>query len=292
MQSQQNHTLAIQTADSAYLSMALNNMTNTLWDAAERSITEAIGDGEGYTALERRAMIAAEALRLTHGFDLTAIITRGQIIRQIEEEGLTSVHPNGFADLTALAREQGISVSELSDTRALCDVIFPYITNVLGRSIAEVWAEIGKSSMRELVPALRSIITGEDASHNTVREAVTTLLNNAAAELMAGGIQQDELTVDEVRRNAVEFLLTQGATLPTRELRRTVRPTRTPPVDAATLITGEAEWHVVIQITSQDQYDMIMRQLGSHANNMVLDGRSASTRDHVRILRSFFGGNA
>src|SRR5690242_12732595 len=135
MQSQ--NQLAIQTADSEYLSLALNNITGTLFEAAERNINSAIGDGAGYTALERRAMVAAEALRLTHGFDLTAIITRGQIIQQIEREGLTSVHPNGYADLTALAREQGISVSELSDTRALHEVIFPYITNVLGRSLAE-----------------------------------------------------------------------------------------------------------------------------------------------------------
>ena len=287
---QSNNALTVQTADSEYLSLALNSITGTLFEAAERNIAGAIGDGSGYTALERRAMIAAEALRLTHGFDLTAIITRGQIIQQIEREGLTSVHPNGYADLTALAREQGISVSELSDTRALYEVIFPYIQNVLGRPLAEVWAEVGKSSMRELVPALRSIITGEDAAHNTVREAVTTLLNNAAAEILASGeVTQDELTVEQVRQNAVEYLLTQGATLPTRELRRTVRPSRTPPVEAATLQTGDTEWFVSIHITSRDQYDMIMRQLGNHANNMVLEGRRREAEQFVDTFRRLFG---
>jgi hypothetical protein len=180
-------------------------------------------------------------------------------------------------------------VSELSDTRALYEVIFPYIQNVLGRPLAEVWAEVGKSSMRELVPALRSIITGEDAAHNTVREAVTTLLNNAAAELIAGGIPQDELTVEQVRQNAVEYLLTQGATLPTRELRRTVRPSRTPPVEAATLQTGDTEWFVSIHITSRDQYDMIIRQLGSHANNMVLEGRRREAEPIIDTFRRLFG---
>jgi hypothetical protein len=294
MQSQ-NQVVLAQPADSRSLSLALNNLTQTIFRSAEENINVALeGSGDAYTALERRAMIATEALRLTGGMDLAAIITRGDIIRQIETEGLAGVHPNGYADLTALAREQGISLSELSDTRGLCEVVFPYITDVLGQPLAEVWTTVGKSAMRELLPALRSLITGTDADHQSVRTAVETMLNNAAAALIADGVivqgAMDEETVATVRRQAVESLLTAGATLPTRELRRTVRPTRTPPVDAATLQTGDNEWFAVIKITSREQYDLIMRQLGNHANNMLLDGRGSQTRDHVRTLRSFFGG--
>ena len=290
MQTQQsNQVITYQAADSESFSLALNGVTAQLFRAAEENINQATAGDAGWSEIEKRAMIAAEALRLTHGFDLTAIITRGQIIQQIEREGLIACHPNGYVDLTALAKEQGISVSELSDTRALYEVIFPYITNVLGRNLAEVWTQVGKSSMRELVPALRSLITGEAPAHTTVREAVETMLNNAAAELIAAGTPQPELLEDDVRRHAVETLLEQGATLPTRELRRTVRPTRTQPVEAATLIMDDTQWRMVIEINSQEQYDMIMRLLGSHANNMLVDGRNEVGRQLTTVAYRIFG---
>jgi hypothetical protein len=287
---QSNNQIVLQTADNANMSLALGGLTQQLFQFAAENINSAISDADGWSDLEKRAMIAAEALRLTKGFDLTAIITRGQIIQQIEHEGLVSVHPNGFADLTALAREQGISVSVLSDTRALCEHIFPYITSVLGRTVVEVWDAIGLSNMRELVPALRSLITGEDAAHGSVRTAVETLLNNAAVELVAGGAAQDELTTEDVQRRAIEGLLEAGATLPNRELRRTVRPTRTPEMNAATLQTADEEWFAVVKITSRDQYDLLMRQFGTHVNNMQLNGRSRQAETLINTIRTLFGG--
>lgn len=290
---QTTHSLELaQPADSTSLSHALGNLTQSIFQAAEENINIAIaGDPSAYSALERRAMIAAEALRLTNGMDLAAILTRGDIIAQIERENLSGVHPNGYADLTALAREQGISVSELSDTRALCEVIFPYITNVLERSLAEVWTSVGKSSMRELVPALRSLITGEDAAHNSVRTAVATMLDNAATQLISDGVIAQGDTGEEaesaVRRSAVESLLTAGATMPTRELRRQVRPTRTPPVDASWLQTAENRWYAVLKIENREQYDTIMRILGTHANNQILNGQDAPRA--VNTIRSLFG---
>src|SRR4051794_10236286 len=94
-----NQVVLAQPADSRSLSLALNNLTSSIFHAAEENINQALeGSGDAYSALERRAMVATEALRLTGGMDLAAIITRGDIIRQIETEGLVGVHPNGFAD--------------------------------------------------------------------------------------------------------------------------------------------------------------------------------------------------
>src|SRR5688572_21925771 len=102
-----NQTLALtQPADSRTLSAALNGLTRTVFQAAEENLRETLGsDFNQYTALERRSMIATEALRLTNGMDLAAIMSRGEIIAQIEREGLTGVHPNGYANLTQLAQE-------------------------------------------------------------------------------------------------------------------------------------------------------------------------------------------
>ena len=290
MQSQnQSLALTTQTADSQSMSLALSNMTQQLFAYAEENINMSIGDSQGWSDMERRAMIAAEALRLTHGFDLTAIITRGDIMRQIEVEGLATVHPNGYADLTALAKEQGISVGELSDTRALCDTIFPYVTNVLGRPLAEFWSEVGKSKLRELVPALRSLITGEEADHASVRTAVENILNNAAADLITNHeIPQDQLQEDQVRRHAVESLLSDSATMTTRELRQRVRPTRTPAMNGSTLQVDDNEWFAIVHITSREQYELLMRQFGTHVNNSLLNGRNGG--DPIRWLRRLFGG--
>ena len=290
------------TADNQSFSLALQDLTGRLMQAAAENIDAAIEGSDAYTELERRSMIAIEALRLTNGMDLATILTRGQIISQIETEGLVSVHPNQYTDLSHMAREQGISVSELSDTKALCETIFPFIVEELGLSLAETWAQVGKSAFRELTPALRSIITGEQATHQSVRTAVATLLDQAAAQLIAngdytaeeiqdalGGQGGEENTAarETVRRTAVESLLHAGATLPSRELRRTIRPSRTPNLNAVTLNVAEDQWFAVLKVESQDQLDMLVRLWGTHVDNMMLNGQGADRQ--IRTLRSFFG---
>jgi hypothetical protein len=139
--------------DSLALTAGLNGLRDMLFNAAEANVTNAVGDDlSAYTALQMRAMVAAEALRMTTGLDLSTVLTRGDIIRQIETEGLAAVHPNGYANLTALAEANNVSVGELSDIRSLCDVIFPYIQGTLERNLYEVWEQIGKSRPARIGP--------------------------------------------------------------------------------------------------------------------------------------------
>lgn len=285
--------LVEQTADHEGFSLAINSLTGSLYEAARANI-ELTTDGGNFSALQMRSMIVTEQLRLVGGMDLASLLIRGQLIRQIAEEGLHSVHPNGYADLSALAADQGVSVGELSDVRALCEYIFPYITNVLQRNLHEVWSEVGKSKFREMVPALKSLITGEEADAQTVRDAVAAMLSNSTLALMQDNVIDEDTPDEEARlatqRHAVESLLHFGATLPVRELRRTVRPARTPPVEALTLQVADYEWFQVLHITTQEQYDMVQRVLGIHQNNMLLNGRDDQTR--VRMLRRMFPGGA
>ena len=282
-------------ADSVILTTGLQSLQQSLFAAAEQNINTALGDqANAFSALSRRAMVVTEALRLTSGMDLSTIIMRGQLIQQIEEEGLVGVHPNGYANLTALAQENGVSVGEFSDIRALVGTIFPYIADVLGLNLVEVWEQIGKSSFREMVPALRSLITGERADHDSVRQAVENMLNNAAAGLQQEGATTADLETEEgiaaIRRNAVSSLLQDGMTLPTRQLRRRVRPSRVPAVEMATLQTAESQWFAVLKIESLEQRDLIVRVLNSHTNNMNLDGQGSEHRTLRRTLASFFTG--
>ncbi|MGE5375915.1 MAG: hypothetical protein ACM3XO_12730 [Bacteroidota bacterium] len=290
--STQNSAIELaQPADSIILASALDNLRSTLFAAATANIEAALGDEVGsYTALERQAMIATEALRLTSGMDLSTIITRGGIIRDIEQQGLVGVHPNGYANLTALAMENNISVAELSDIRALCDVIFPYITEVLELNLIAVWDEVGKSTFREMVPALRSLITGQNADHNSVRNAVEGMLNNAAISLAeAQEVSTSEIPDVDVRRQAVISLLHEGATMPVRDMRRRVRPTPVPHISMTTMQTREDQWYAVLRITSQEQYDLIMRILNSHTDNQLVSGRGDGQGEYRRLLGSFFG---
>lgn len=279
--------------ESRQLATALTDLQSTLFAAAEANIHAALGEEVGqYSALQLRAMTYAEALRLTSGMDLSTIITRGNIIRDIETQGLTGVHPNGYANLTALAAENGVSVGELSDIRALCDVIFPYITETLQMNLMEVWDRIGKSSFREMVPALRSLITGENAAHNSVRQAVTQMLDGAAiavADVME--VEPSDVPAEEVRRQAVVTLLNDATVHTTREMRRRVRPAPVPHVQMATIEIAEGQWYGLLKFDSQEQLDLVLRILNPHTDNMRLDGRRLSDQRRG-FLGSFFGGDS
>ena len=295
---------AIVLSDSRQLGSLLGNLSNSLIEHAAEKINADLGDDIGsYSALEVRAMTMVEALRLTSGFDLTAIMTRGQLIQQIEQESLVSVHPGRYSTLTAMAQEQGISVGELSDTRALYGTIFPYVENVVGLSVAQLWGSIGKSVFREMVPNLMSLITGEQPAHTSVRESVITLIENATNSLVAEGqIEQGELSqeqeeqrMSQIRRRAVNDLLTLGSTSTSRQVRATLRPTRTQPLSAVMMAPFsdegllEGEGYAVMKFSGQDQLDMVRRLMGSHLVSTTINTNSEQAVEYTEKFRRLFG---
>jgi len=295
---------AIVLSDSRQLGSLLGNLSNSLIEHAAEKINADLGDDIGsYSALEVRAMTMVEALRLTSGFDLTAIMTRGQLIQQIEQESLVSVHPGRYSTLTAMAQEQGISVGELSDTRALYGTIFPYVENVVGLSVAQLWGSIGKSVFREMVPNLMSLITGEQPAHTSVRESVILLIENATNSLVAEGqIEQGELSqeqeeqrMSQIRRRAVNDLLTLGSTSTSRQVRATLRPTRTQPLSAVMMAPFsdegllEGEGYAVMKFSGQDQLDMVRRLMGSHLVSTTINTNSEQAVEYTEKFRRLFG---
>jgi len=299
----------IQVSDSAGLNSALAGLSETLISAAT-SVVDATIDPTQFSGLQRRSMIVIEALRLTSGMDLAAIITRGTLIQQIELEGLVSVHPGQYTTLESMAADQGISTGELSDTRAMCQVIFPYIENDLGMSIAAIWTGVGKSTFREMVPALRSMITGEQPAHGSVRTSVSNLLDQAAISLVieelipdtTEGLPDEQLTLRAhvIRDRAIRDLLTLGANAPTRTIRQTLRPSRTPaitgvimaPFDGSTL---SGEGYILMKINGQDQLDMYRRLMGDHVVTTTLNANNDTEsqqngpRQYISQFRRLFG---
>ena len=249
---------------------------------------------EGYTPLEIRAVQKVEQMRLLGGFELLTLLERGQLMNEIEQEGLVTVYPGEYRRLEDIAQSIGISKSEYSDTRALCDVIFPWLEAHTERSLAEWWEEIGKSKFRELVPILRGLIEGESArNHETVNEAIRAQLDNAMAGILTETAQaaRRELVADEIvtlqqeaadngslQRRAILNVLEFG-TLPVREMRQRVRPNRTPNI-IGTLLRGVTSYAVLRM--SPEQVEMFQNLMGTHVDMATVEGEDYS--DHIRFL--------
>src|SRR5512142_917797 len=182
-----NTQLTIRVSENAALSNALLNLEGSLEEAARQNLNAVLQQNgtslDAYTGTEVLAMVATEKLRLINGMDLAAIMLRGKLIQQIETQALHTVHPNHYETLEALAEDQGISLSELSDIRMMTQVVFPYIENTLGVPVAQIWETIGKTKFRTLVPVLRAIITGEEPGRGSARDNYNRIMEDTAATM-------------------------------------------------------------------------------------------------------------
>ncbi len=250
------------------LSSALLGIENQLHEAALANVEAA---GDGFTEAEQRAMTIVEEVRLINGMDLAAVLLRGKLLRQIEDEALYSIHPGGYQTLEEMARDQGISVSNLSNIRDLCFVIFPYMEQQMGISVAQVWEQIGMSNFRELIPVMKAIITGEQPDRQSAAQAVERILDDVAATAHAAG---QELSDEEIRASAVSNLLNDASSMTNRELRGRIRPERTPNIEPTILRQNGARL-VMVEMT-EDQWLMFQRKLGPYMDpvevNLPHDG--------------------
>lgn len=230
------------------------------------------------TEAEREAAIVIEELKMINGLDLAAVMLRGRLLDDIENRALWSVHPGGYATLEEMARDQGISITELSQVRDLYRIIFPFIEEELGMSIPELWEQIGKSNFREMVPVLKCLIAGPDEhTKASVRNSYERLMDDAAATLRAQGITDEQLiedgappelvaaldgpTDEDITEAAIRNLIEAGAVMSNRDLRQTIRPERTPSLEP-TIIRSNGN-RVIVMTVSDDQYTLFERRMGS-----------------------------
>ena len=271
------------------LATALTGLEGQLRNAAQRNI-DAATEGQGYTQLEKQAMVTIEALRLTNGIDLAAVLLRGSFIRQIRELNLARVHPGNYATLEAMAVDQNISVSELSDTIVLCDVIFPYIEDSLDLRISDVWDQIGKSGFRELAPVLKALITGTVPPHGSVAAAVTQALENAAAGLAISDPDGFHSPAD-IASQAVADIVELGRTVPVREIRRHLRPNGTADISTIFIRNGEEGDIYSVMRMNQEQYNMVNRLIGTHLNPTIREASDEEVSQYAPGLRRMLPGD-
>jgi len=266
--------LAISPSTNSELSDVLRDLHSSLEQAAANAINQET-DGQQWTALEKRAMVKVRVLQLLNGFDLATILERGQTLHEIDQEGLVGVFPGNYHSLEEIAADVGISTAELSDTRALCDIIFPWLEANSGKPVAEWWDQVGKSKFREMVPVLRALITGAATTDRaSVAEAVRNILDNVQATASAAG--QDQLSQDELRYQGILNVLEAGH-LPVLEMRRVIHPNHTPDI-AGVRFTRDGVNYIVLK-TSPDQEVMFTRLMGTHTSIVTVPAG-----DHERLV--------
>jgi hypothetical protein len=268
------------------LATTLNGLEEAVYAAANRNLDAALASSPadtGLTQLERTAIVEVEALKLTNGIDLTALLLRGRILAKIRNQNLLNVHPEHYVSLADMANANalGISSTELSNTDALCNIIFPYLENN-GFSVTEVWHDIGKSKFFELVPILSAVITGEMPGRGETREAVLNILQGHGGEVSDDG--NVEVT-EAVRNNAVADLIEMGS-LPVREMRRQLRPRGTADIPAVILQQGDM-YYAAMQMT-EDQLVMFRRLTHEHLNETIIP-ENPEIEPQVTSIRRMIG---
>jgi len=274
-----NQLASIAPSQNSQLSTGLLGIENYLRLAAEANVDAA---GPGFTDAEKHAMVVVEELKLVNGMDLAAVLLRGKLLKEIEDNSLWTFHPGQYSTLQDMARQQGISITELSQIRSLVNVVFPFVENELHMSVPALWEEIGKSNFCDMISILRGIITGEATGSASVTAAINRTLNDTAATASAAG---QTLNDTELRATAVSNLLTAGGQMTNAELRNHVRPDRTPAVNPTIIEVGGHQF-MIMEVTP-DQRTMINRKMRGYMEEPLFfelpDDPRARQREAARI---------
>ncbi len=215
--------LIVSPTTSAGLATPLMNSLSDLERAAYANIAQEVGIEE-YTQTEIEAMVTVEALRLTSGYGLMEVIARARYLRKIQENNMIANHPGDFHSLGDLGSYVGMSTTQISQVLDLVNIVFPFITNVLEKSVAEVWEEVGKAKLVELLPVLKVLITGEPSDTRSTQEKAERQLQDTEATWQTARADEmanmTETQLDETLRHAAAENVLEMGTLPTLEMRR------------------------------------------------------------------------
>jgi hypothetical protein len=277
----------------------IDGLYDALQKSAAMSIAVAADEEEqtlgDFTAIEQRAMLQTEMLNQSKAMDFASVMLKGRILETISRESLHAAHPAGYATLEALAQDQGMSSSELSNTIDLTSVIFPWIDEHLDMSAELVYNQIGKSNLRELVPILKRVITLEEA-RGSVERSFNYLWNEMHDMLAtAGQIPAEAADDDEqneinrlIQNRIVGQLVEDGAIMTNADLRQRVRPERTTPVDAYIFHLPDGT-HMMLSVLTDEQEQMVARRLHGYWDQSVVNIREDTRLRPTAGMRNLLG---
>jgi len=257
----ENAIVEFQPAQNQDLARTFGGIRGAIEMAAQANVDAVIAEsGSQFANIEIEALVAVEALKQVNGLDLTAVLLRAHYIRTIQERNLLANHPAEYTSIDHMARDNGMSSTDLFVTLDMVNVIFPFIQDELGIPVPLFWNNLGKSKIKEMLPVLKAIITGEEHSRASTREAVerfvddVTEIERTADPEVFDRLEDDELPEEErtvieqqlhqrIRRAAAERLVEQGELAPNvRELRATLRPNPTEALDFLIMSGLRPDW--------------------------------------------------
>jgi hypothetical protein len=280
-------TNSIQISTNGQMSNSLIGLNEQFERAARQNVQQylsEVGDTAAFTNTEKHAMVKLEQLKLIGDLTLAEILLRGQVIAEIESHGLWNTHPMGFGSMEEAAEAQGISQSEYSNIRDLCETIFPYLANN-GYNIADLWESIGKSKFRELIPLLKRAITGEESRSERVEQIFDNEMNDIFATARATG----EHITEETARGVLIDQLVEAGQLPVRELRQRIRPERTPSM-AAYRLPYRNNRSVYIVVADADQQELLNRRLQGYIDTTPVTEEEVRRSPMFRELAAYLRG--
>ena len=296
--------LEYQPAANMELAGSLVGMRARIEEAARNNVLAAT-NGEHFSETEMQAMVTIESLKQVGGLELTAVLLRAYYLRAIQAGNMIANHPGGYTSLNEMAEDNGLSVAELSQTIDLVNIIFPFIQNNLGIPVAQLWEQVGKSKLRELVPVLKVIITGTPSDTATTQAGADAAINDTAATLLAAAEGEpfrvlNELALagdnlgqrrtimldhdleneaqvralqdqfdERVRVQTVDRLVHDGIHLNVRQLRNRLRPEHTENIQATVIPSGNQR--LFVAVVDNDQYLLMQRKLGTHMDEQVFN---------------------
>jgi hypothetical protein len=271
-----------QASGSELYSGTMAGIHTVIEQAAAEVVAQQIADAggpENFSAINVISMTAVEAFRQVSGLDLTAVLLRAYYLRMIQEQNLLVNHPAQYRNLSQMAAGNGCAVSDMLATLDMVNIMFPYVQNQLGIPVHDLWATLGKSKIKELLPVLKALITGQPSDTESVRLTIERFMDEQYAGFRADpaltdtiALLDDEDAPDEdrqqvrdrldgtARHNVIEHLIELGD-LPVMELRRHIRPTRTTPVPFYVAPDGTGGYLLTSQI-DQDQMNMMRNKMG------------------------------
>lgn len=223
----------------------INNIYGYIEEMARKNVSGNL------TGPERISAVAFEKLRLAQELRIGTDLMVGLIFETIEDRDLWRAHPEGYSSPEEGYKLAGYSTSEISDIRAMSRTIVPFMRKMEKElsdfNAMETMLSVGKSNMRQLVPPLTVIITGEPSKQKKVNEYVNRVVDSVNALAKESGIK---LTSDEERMYAARQMFEVGKAT-SNDLRTEMRG-ETPTIEG--VMVGKEKKFLILELDDEEDF--------------------------------------
>ncbi len=238
-------------------------------DAAVRLLHET-GSLDGLTEPQRRALVLVQKLDILNAVEFELSVAKGNVLAELEEKALAGMHPSDmYETVNDIARDFGMSKSEVADLTTLVNIIIPYLLRI-GVDPREVWRRIGKAKMRIITPHLRYVIGGPvpRRSAKKVEEQVRKIQEQILDTYETMGKEPP----DDMVKETVEFLLDAAENFTWADLTRIVQdPKGEETVPFYFDKVGKDKYQIEPIVYTSTQVELIRRRMGASGEVFIDD---------------------